>query len=238
MWEGTNYQLSTPGGAPPSGGIAQTSGGYTHIVDFTDPMNPRKVGRYHLEDYGSHDIIVEDDVLYQAYYDGGVRIVDVSGELLGNLYDQGREIAVFKPYDPEGLHGERAVRDERDAVEGAHAVHGLQQRAVGGEAGAGAAGRAVRAETSVNHGDTEGDGGTEKNIGFLGGIGGDEEEALVLAISATFVLSAKIRPPRLVPLRVSVVDEIFHSTKLLMPSLSDGTLKLISSPFRSRNSRM
>ncbi|MSO48393.1 MAG: hypothetical protein EXQ49_00580 [Acidobacteria bacterium] len=101
-WEGTNYQLSSPGGGPPKGGIAQTSGGYTHIVDFTDPMNPRKVGRYHLEDYGSHDIIVENDILYQAYYDGGVRIVDVSGMLLGNLYDQGREIAVFKPYDPEG----------------------------------------------------------------------------------------------------------------------------------------
>ena len=116
------------------GGIAQTSGGYTHIVDFTDPMNPRKVGRYQLEDYGSHDIIVENDILYQAYYDGGVRVVDVSGMLLGNLYDQGREIAVFKPYDPEGYTAERAVRDERDAVEGPRAVHRLQQRAVGGEA--------------------------------------------------------------------------------------------------------
>jgi hypothetical protein len=101
-WAGTNYALSGPGGVPPKGGIAQTSGGYTHIVDFTDPMNPRKVGRYQLDDYGSHDIIVENDVLYQAYYDGGVRIVDVSGMLLGNLYDQNREIAVFKPYDPEG----------------------------------------------------------------------------------------------------------------------------------------
>jgi hypothetical protein len=103
VWEGTSYSLgSRDGSGPPRGGIAQTSGGYTHIVDFTDPMNPRKVGRYHLEDYGSHDIIVENDILYQAYYDGGVRIVDVSGMLLGNLYDQGREIAVFKPYDPEG----------------------------------------------------------------------------------------------------------------------------------------
>jgi len=101
-WAGTNYQLSGPGGVPPKGGIAQTSGGYTHIVDFTDPMNPRKVGRYQLDDYGSHDIIVENDILYQAYYDGGVRVVDVSGMLLGNLYDQGREIAVFKPYDPGG----------------------------------------------------------------------------------------------------------------------------------------
>lgn len=101
VWEGSGYSLSGPDG-PPKGGVPQTSGGYTHIVDFTDPMNPRKVGRYQLEDYGSHDIIVENDTLYQAYYDGGVRIVDVSGRLMGNLYDQGREIAVFKPYDPEG----------------------------------------------------------------------------------------------------------------------------------------
>jgi len=99
VWEGTNYRNSMY----ESGGVAQTSGGYTHIVDFTDPMNPKKVARYHLEDYGSHDIIVQDDVLYQAYYDGGVRLVDVSGELLGNLHDQGREIAVFKPYDPKAF---------------------------------------------------------------------------------------------------------------------------------------
>ena len=98
-WEGTNYSNAMT----TAGGIAQTSGGYTHIVDFTDPMHPKAVARYHLEDYGSHDIIVQDDVLYQAYYDGGVRLVDVSGELLGNLHDQNREIAVFKPYDPKGF---------------------------------------------------------------------------------------------------------------------------------------
>ncbi|MCC6317810.1 MAG: Ig-like domain-containing protein [Gemmatimonadaceae bacterium] len=98
VWEGTNYINNMT----EKGGIAQTSGGYVHIVDATDPMNMQKVGRYHLEDYGSHDIIVEDDVLYQAYYDGGVRVVDVSGELLGNLAEQRREIAVFKPFDPKG----------------------------------------------------------------------------------------------------------------------------------------
>ena len=99
VWEGTNYGPTLG----QSGGVAQTSGGYVHIVDATDPMNMRKVGRYHLEDYGAHDIIVENDVLYQAYYDGGVRVVDVSGELLGNLAEQRREIAVFKPYDPKAL---------------------------------------------------------------------------------------------------------------------------------------
>jgi hypothetical protein len=99
VWEGTNYGPTLG----QSGGVAQTSGGYVHIVDATDPMNMKKVGRYHLEDYGAHDIIVENDVLYQAYYDGGVRVVDVSGELLGNLAEQRREIAVFKPYDPKAL---------------------------------------------------------------------------------------------------------------------------------------
>ncbi len=102
VFEGSGYSLSGADGKPPRNGVPQTSGGYTHIVDFTDPMKPMAVGRYHLEDYGSHDIIVEDDILYQAYYDGGVRLVDVSGELMGNLEHQNREIAVFKPYDPQG----------------------------------------------------------------------------------------------------------------------------------------
>jgi hypothetical protein len=101
VWEGSGYELGGAEG-PPKGGIAQTSGGYTKIIDFTDPKDPHLVARYHLEDYGSHDIIVEDDVMYQAYYDGGVRVVDVSGEMLGNLANQNREIAVFKPYDPQG----------------------------------------------------------------------------------------------------------------------------------------
>ncbi|HTK56215.1 MAG TPA: Ig-like domain-containing protein [Gemmatimonadales bacterium] len=99
VWEGTNYF----GAMTTRGGIAQTSAGYTHIVDFTDPAHPIDVAKYHQEEFGSHDIIVEDDVLYQAYYDGGVRVVDVSGELVGNLAEQHREIAVFKPYDPQGF---------------------------------------------------------------------------------------------------------------------------------------
>lgn len=99
VWEGTSYFQ----GINAPGGVAQTSAGYTHIVDFTDPTNPRNVAKYHQEEFGSHDIIVEDDVMYQAYYDGGLRVVDVSGELLGNLAEQRREIAVFKAFDPQGF---------------------------------------------------------------------------------------------------------------------------------------
>jgi hypothetical protein len=97
-WAGTSYlnNLNAKGGPP------QTAAGYTHIVDFTDPEHPQNIAKFHQEEFGSHDIIVEDDVMYQAYYDGGLRVVDVSGELVGNLADQRREIAVYKPFDPDG----------------------------------------------------------------------------------------------------------------------------------------
>ncbi|MGH7717344.1 MAG: hypothetical protein ACREON_00675 [Gemmatimonadaceae bacterium] len=98
VWEGTSYLQNIN----EKGGVPQTSAGYTHIIDFTDPLNPKNIARYHQEEFGSHDIIVENDVMYQAYYDGGLRVVDVSGELVGNLADQRREIAVYKPFDPKG----------------------------------------------------------------------------------------------------------------------------------------
>jgi hypothetical protein len=85
------------------GGLPAHTGGYVHVIDFTDPENPKKVARYHADEYGTHNPWVEDDILYQAYYEGGMRVVDVSGELKGDLKRQGREIAVFKPYDPGGF---------------------------------------------------------------------------------------------------------------------------------------
>ena len=83
-------------------GVPLATQGYIQIIDFSDPEAPEMVARYEVPEYGTHNIWVEDDVLYQAYYEGGLRVVDVSGELMGNLYTQGREIAVFKPYDPAG----------------------------------------------------------------------------------------------------------------------------------------
>ncbi len=84
------------------GGIPLVTQGYIQIFDFTDPERPEMVARYEVTEYGTHNIWVEDDKLFQAYYEGGLRVVDVSGELLGNLDTQGREIAVFKPFDPAG----------------------------------------------------------------------------------------------------------------------------------------
>jgi hypothetical protein len=86
-----------------TGGVQSPSSGYVHIIDFTDPENPRDVARYEIPEAGTHNMWIEGDVLYQAYYEGGLRVVDISGELMGNLANQGREIAVFKPYDPQGF---------------------------------------------------------------------------------------------------------------------------------------
>ena len=77
--------------------------GYMHFVDFTDPLNPEEVARYEVPEAGSHNIWIEDDKLYAAFYQGGMRVVDISGELKGNLYHQGREIARYMAYDPNGV---------------------------------------------------------------------------------------------------------------------------------------
>lgn len=85
-----------------TGGIPLVTRGYIQIFDFTDPENPEMVARYEVPEFGTHNLWVEDDKLYQAYYEGGLRVVDVSGELMGNLYTQGREVAVFKSASPAG----------------------------------------------------------------------------------------------------------------------------------------
>jgi hypothetical protein len=99
--EGADNQRYDP--ATGEGGVQGRMSGYLHIIDFTDPENPRDVARYEVPEAGAHNLWVEDDVLYQAYYKGGLRVVDVSGELMGDLGRQGREVAIYKPQDPGGF---------------------------------------------------------------------------------------------------------------------------------------
>ncbi len=83
--------------------IPTLAAGWIHVIDWTDWERPREVARYQVPEAGSHNLWVEDDTLYVGYYNGGLRVVDVSGELLGDLYRQGREIARFLPFDPDGF---------------------------------------------------------------------------------------------------------------------------------------
>jgi hypothetical protein len=76
--------------------------GYIHVIDVSDIENPMQVARYEVPEAGAHNIWVEDGLLYIAYYQGGLRVVDVSGELRGDLYRQGREVAWFQSTGSEG----------------------------------------------------------------------------------------------------------------------------------------
>ncbi len=77
--------------------------GIAHVLDVSDLSHPREVATYSVPEAGSHNIWVFDDVLYMGYYNGGARVLDVSGELRGELYNQGREIAHFWSGDPQGF---------------------------------------------------------------------------------------------------------------------------------------
>lgn len=78
--------------------------GIVHVVDVSDINNPRKVAEYPVPEAGAHNMWVENDMMYMGYYNGGARIVDVSGELRGDLYRQGREIGRLWMGDSQGVH--------------------------------------------------------------------------------------------------------------------------------------
>ena len=76
--------------------------GFLHIIDFTDLEHPVEVAKYEVPEAGSHNLWVEGDLLYVGNYNAGLRVVDLSGDLMGDLYKQGREIACFLPTDVNG----------------------------------------------------------------------------------------------------------------------------------------
>ena len=84
------------------GGSPSRAAGWIHVIDWSDWDNPHEVARFQVPEAGSHNLWIEDDIMYVAFYNGGLRVVDISGELMGDLYKQGREIAMFVPGDPEG----------------------------------------------------------------------------------------------------------------------------------------
>jgi hypothetical protein len=76
--------------------------GRVHVVDVSDLEHPVKVADYNVQDMGSHNMWVADDVMYIGYYEGGLRVVDVGGELRGDLMAQGREIGSVWTGSPDG----------------------------------------------------------------------------------------------------------------------------------------
>lgn len=70
--------------------IGSASSGDIHVVDVSDLANPREVAFFHLDGAGTHNFWMDEErqILYAAYYNGGVVALDVSGTLTGNLADR------------------------------------------------------------------------------------------------------------------------------------------------------
>jgi hypothetical protein len=69
--------------------------GHVHVVDASDLANPREVATFALPRDPPHNFWVDETrgILYVGWYGNGLRAIDVSGRLLGDLRLQGREIA-------------------------------------------------------------------------------------------------------------------------------------------------
>lgn len=79
------------------GTIGSRSQGDIHVVDVSNLAAPVEVAFYHMPGAGTHNFWMDEarQVLYAAYYNGGVVALDVSGTLSGDL--AGREIARLQP---------------------------------------------------------------------------------------------------------------------------------------------
>jgi hypothetical protein len=109
-WRHGNYVFvgdevfsAKPIGITMLGGALGKANGRLHVVDVSDLEKPRIVAHYEPKDGGVHNVWVAGDTLYLGDYQGGLRVLDVSGELRGDLLAQGREIAHVHTGDARGL---------------------------------------------------------------------------------------------------------------------------------------
>ena len=84
------------------------SSGDVHVIDVSDPRSPREVAYHTVTNAGAHNFVMDEasQILYVSYYNGGVRALDVSGDLEACTTEQrapdgrcslrrmGREVAV------------------------------------------------------------------------------------------------------------------------------------------------
>ena len=89
------------GGGPGVIGLGRAYG-RLHVIDISDTSNVREVAWFEPEDGGAHNVWVAGDTLLLGDYQGGLRVIDISGELKGNLLEQGREYAHVHTGDQNG----------------------------------------------------------------------------------------------------------------------------------------
>jgi hypothetical protein len=65
------------------GGVGSTSSGDIHVIDVSNFAAPREVAFYHVNNAGVHNFAADEQhgILYAAYYNAGVRALDIRGDL-------------------------------------------------------------------------------------------------------------------------------------------------------------
>lgn len=94
------------------GSIGSASSGSIHVVDVSNLTAPVEVGSYTLAGAGTHNFWVDEDaqVLYAAYYNGGVVALDVSGTLPSDM--SSRELARIQPGGPGNTYVWGVMQDQ------------------------------------------------------------------------------------------------------------------------------
>ncbi len=68
--------------------------GVVHVVDVSDLSNPVEVATFEVSGHTAHNFSMDEarGILYVTWLGGGLKAIDVSGDLVGRLDTQGREI--------------------------------------------------------------------------------------------------------------------------------------------------
>ncbi len=87
---------------PPPDQIDQV--GVMHVVDVSDMTAPVEVARFGVPGTTPHNFWLDEarGILYAAWYEEGLRAIDVTGELSGDLGAQGRELGYVLPSGVRG----------------------------------------------------------------------------------------------------------------------------------------
>src|SRR5713226_7414556 len=108
VWRGGKYAFvgDEVYAARPYKGLTQGNDltfGRLHVLDVSDIEHPKQVAWYEPTDGGVRNVWVVGDTLYLGNYQGGARVLDVSGELRGDLLRQGREMSWILTADSTGF---------------------------------------------------------------------------------------------------------------------------------------
>jgi hypothetical protein len=100
---GRRYVFAANRIVPPNADLnrRQEIGGLLRVFDVTDPARPDVVATYEVTGYGVNRFWVHGDTLYAGTNNGGLRALDVSGDLRGRIGR--RELAVLPTGDPRGF---------------------------------------------------------------------------------------------------------------------------------------